>query len=539
VAQALATYLGAGGVLQRSLSTRLANDPIMKPTLRLILGDQLNIEHSWFTKPAREAVFLMMEAREEATYAKHHIQKIVAFFAAMREFAAELQRRGFEVIYRALDDKGNLHSLSGNIEQLVQSGAYGAFEYQLPDEYRVDQALSSLASRLSVPTRVVDTEHFLTEREALPRMFPGRKRYVMEYFYREVRKRYDILLEDGEPIGGKWNYDAENRNRLPDSVVPPAPLTFGRDVSEIVEMLDREGVPALGTLNPTNFSWPVTRQEALQALEYFCIHCLLHFGTYQDAMHTEHRFLFHSRLSFSMNVKLLSPLEIVHRAIMEWQKRQNEITISQIEGFVRQIAGWREFMRAIYWSHMPEYKELNFFEHTRPLPGYFWNAKTKMNCVKHAVQQSLEDAYAHHIQRLMVTGNFTLLAGIDPAQVDEWYLGIYADALEWVQLPNTHGMSQFADGGIVATKPYVSGGNYISKMSNYCSGCYYNQKIRTGEKACPFNSLYWDFMRRNRARLEKNPRIGMAYRTFDKLTPSDKAAIEKQAAHYLKNIEEL
>lgn len=511
----------------------------MKPILRLILGDQLNIEHSWFIKPADEAVYLMMEVREEATYARHHIQKVVAFFVAMREFAAELEQKGFKVIYRSLDDKHNLQSLSANVEQLVGSGSYSAFEYQLPDEYRVDQALSELASRLSVPTRVTDSEHFLTERDVLSRMFRARKRYVMEPFYREVRKQYDILLEDGEPVGGQWNYDAENRNRLPDSVVPPEPLTFNRDVRDIVNLLERAKIPTLGTLDPKNFSWPVTRHEALQTLEYFCKHCLPHFGTYQDAMHTSHRFLFHSRLSFSMNVKLLSPLEVIQRSIKEWQKRHKEITISQIEGFVRQIAGWREFMRAIYWHHMPEYKELNYFEHTRPLPGYFWNANTKMNCVKHAVQQSLEDAYAHHIQRLMVTGNFTLLTGIDPALVDEWYLGIYADALEWVQLPNTHGMSQFADGGIVATKPYVSSGNYINKMSNYCSGCFYNQKIRTGERACPFNSLYWDFMRRNRARLEGNPRIGMVYRTFDKLSSSEKKAIETQAAYYLKTIEEL
>ncbi len=511
----------------------------MKPTLRLILGDQLNIQHSWFKSPASAAVYLMMEVREEATYARHHIQKVIAFFVAMREFAAEIERKGFKVIYLTLDDTQNLHSLSSNIEHLLNSGTYGAFEYQLPDEYRVDRALSDLTAHLSVPTRVVDSEHFLTERDSLSRIFRGRKRYVMEHFYREVRKRYDILLEEGEPIGGKWNYDAENRNRLPDSVVPPAPLTFSRDVSEIVDVLERAKIPTIGTLSPKNFPWPVTRQEALETLEYFCKHCLLHFGTYQDAMHTAHRFLFHSRLSFSMNVKLLSPLEVIQRSIKEWQKQQRQITISQIEGFVRQIAGWREFMRAIYWSQMPEYKELNYFEHTRPLPGYFWNAKTKMNCVKHAVKQSLEEAYAHHIQRLMVTGNFTLLTGIEPAAVNEWYLGIYADALEWVQLPNTHGMSQFADGGILATKPYVSSGNYINKMSNYCSGCFYNQKARTGEKACPFNSLYWDFMRRNRARLETNPRIGMAYRTFDKLSPEEKKAIERQAAHYLETIEEL
>jgi deoxyribodipyrimidine photolyase-related protein len=512
---------------------------IEKPVLRLILGDQLNIAHSWFTQPAHEAVYLMMEVKEEATYAKHHIQKIVAFFAAMREFAHELTTRGFQAVYLPLDDTSNLHSLAANVRQLISTGAYGAFEYQLPDEHRVDQALSALTPQLPVPTRAVDTEHFLTERDFFARVFKGRKRFIMENFYREVRKRYDILLDDGEPIGGKWNYDAENRNRLPDSVTPPPPLTFGRDVREITELLEKMKIPSIGTLAPGDFPWPVTRAESLETLEYFCTHCLQHFGTYQDAMHTKHRFLFHSRLSFSMNVKLISPLEVIQRSVEEWHSRQNEITIAQIEGFVRQIAGWREYMRGIYWAHMPSYKSLNFFEHTRSLPHYFWDARTKMNCVRHAVAQSLEEAYAHHIQRLMITGNFTLLAGIDPDQVDAWYLGIYADALDWVQLPNTRGMSQFADGGIVGTKPYTSSGNYISKMANYCSGCSYDQKKRTGDNACPFNSLYWDFLIRHRPKLEKNPRIGMAYRTLDKLSKQDKEAIEHQAAHYLETIEEL
>lgn len=510
-----------------------------KPILRLVLGDQLNIKHSWFSQPSKDAVYLMMEVREEATYAKHHIQKVVAFFVAMREFAQELRRRKFQVLYLTLDQKSNLHLLAANVEELVKSGDYSAFEYLLPDEHRVDSALSSLAKRLSVPTRAIDSEHFLTQRDFLTEVFRGRKRYIMENFYREVRKRYDLLLEDGEPVGGRWNYDSENRNRLPDSVTPPPILSFKRDVSDILKLLKNSKIPTIGSIPSDDLPWPVTRSEALETLDYFCQHSLHHFGSYQDAMHTEHRFLFHSRLSFSMNVKLISPREVIDRAIKEWRKRPKQITIAQIEGFVRQIAGWREFMRGIYWTHMPSYKDLNFFNHSRALPHYFWDGKTSMNCMKHAIDQSLEDAYAHHIQRLMVTGNFSLLAGIDPDQIDEWYLGIYADAVEWVQLPNTRGMSQFADGGIVGTKPYTSSGNYINKMSNYCSGCRYNQKIRTGEGACPFNSLYWHFLMRHRAKLENNPRIGMAYRTLDKLSKTDRDAIERQANHYLHIIEEL
>jgi deoxyribodipyrimidine photolyase-related protein len=256
-------------------------------------------------------------------------------------------------------------------------------------------------------------------------------------------------------------------------------------------------------------------------------------------MHTEYRFLFHSKISFSMNVKLISPLEVIEAAITAWRKSKGAISIEQIEGFVRQIAGWREFMRGVYWAHMPRYKTLNFFGAKRSLPHYFWDGDTKMRCVKHAVDQSLEEAYAHHIQRLMVTGNFTILAGIAPDEVDDWYLGIYADALEWVQLPNTRGMSQFADGGIVGTKPYTSSAAYINKMSNYCSGCFYNFKEKYGERGCPFNTLYWDFLIRNRTLLEKNPRIGMGYRQIDKMSKKDVDAITTKASEILKRIEEL
>jgi deoxyribodipyrimidine photolyase-related protein len=256
-------------------------------------------------------------------------------------------------------------------------------------------------------------------------------------------------------------------------------------------------------------------------------------------MHTKHPFLFHSRLSFSLNVKHLSPQEVVDAAIAAFRKKKGAISLAQIEGFVRQIAGWREFMRGVYWSHMPRYKTLNVLGATRPLPHYFWDGETKMNCVHHAVSQSLVEGYAHHIQRLMVTGNFSILSGIDPDQVDAWYLGIYIDALEWVQLPNTRGMSQFADGGIVGTKPYTSSAQYINKMSNYCSGCFYAYKEKIGSKACPFNSLYWDFLIRNEKTLSKNPRIGMGYQLLNKMADSDKKAIVKQAKDVLQRLEEL
>ncbi|MFM1847610.1 MAG: hypothetical protein RL417_1084 [Pseudomonadota bacterium] len=510
-----------------------------QPILRLILGDQLNIAHSWFREPAGGAEYVLMEVREEATYVRHHIQKIIGFFLAMRAFAEELSARGLRVRYLKLDDPANRHSLTENLEDLLRSGRYSAFEYQAPDEFRVKEILEGLGRRIQLPTRGVSSEHFLVEPDFFSGVFKGHKRYTMEHFYRAVRRRYQFLMEGEDPIGGRWNFDAENRKKLPADVVPPPPRTFERDVSEIATLLEKMGIPSIGSVDPQRFGWPVTRKEALTALKYFCTHLLPNFGAYQDAMHTKHRFLFHSRLSFALNVKLISPKEVIEQAIAAWERSDGEISIQQIEGFVRQIAGWREFMRGIYWAEMPRYRTLNALSAVRPLPNYFWTGETKMNCVAHAVRQSLEEAYAHHIQRLMVTGNFCILTGIDPAAVDAWYLGIYIDAIEWVELPNTRGMSQFADGGIVGTKPYTSSGQYINKMSNYCSGCFYNVKEKFGERGCPFNSLYWDFLIRHRDKLEKNPRIGMGYRQIDRMSDRDIAAITEQAEGILSRIENL
>jgi deoxyribodipyrimidine photolyase-related protein len=346
-------------------------------------------------------------------------------------------------------------------------------------------------------------------------------------------------MQNGKPIGERWNFDSENRKKLPAGVKPPPAIEFPRDVSDLVSMLTQENVTSIGTVDQKRFTWAVSRDDALQALQYFCDHLLPEFGSYQDAMTTEHRTLFHSKLSFALNVKLISPREVIEAAIKTWEKNPERVSIEQIEGFVRQIAGWREFMRGVYWTHMPEYKRLNFFKAERPLPHYFWDADTKMNCVRQSVQQSLDDSYAHHIQRLMVTGNLAVMTGINPDEIDAWYLGIYADAVEWVQLPNTRGMSQFADGGIVGTKPYTSSAQYINKMSNYCSKCFYNYKEKFGERGCPFNTLYWGFLIRNQEKLEKNPRIGMGYQLLKKMPEKDKAAIREKSAEILNNIEKL
>jgi deoxyribodipyrimidine photolyase-related protein len=420
---------------------------------------------------------------------------------------------------------------------LISKEGFNHFEYQLPDEYRLDQILRNLCEKLPTSSQAVDSEHFLTSRDFLKDFFKGKKTYLMETFYREMRKRYDILMEGKDPLTGQWNYDHDNRGALKDKNILKRAKIHPKDVSDLVKLLEESGVKTIGTLDAEKFPWPTSREESLDILDYFCRNLLTNFGTYQDALTTWDPYLFHSRLSFSMNSKMISPLEVVQKVEKYWYQHQDQISIAQVEGFIRQIIGWREYMRGIYWAKMPEFAELNFFGHDRKLPEWFWTGKTKMNCLSQAIGQSLDLAYAHHIQRLMVTGNFALLAGIHPDEVDQWYLGIYIDAIEWVEITNTRGMSQFADGGIVGTKPYVSSANYIKKQGNYCDKCAYDSNKKTGHGACPFISLYWHFYDRNREKLEKNPRIGMAYRTWDKM--GNKQELIDQATTYLHNIDEL
>ena len=509
----------------------------MSKTLRLVLGDQLNSKHSWYNKADAETHYLMLEMRQETDYVSHHIQKIAAFFLSMRSFSNEISNLGNKVLYYKLDHKENTHDLGEMIGQLVKSENYELFEYQLPDEYRLDQQLKEICTKLNIPSLAVGTEHFLTDRLFLQEFFKGKKTYLMENFYRAMRKDFEILMDGKDPEGGKWNFDKSNRSSLTDMRLLRKPMLQKKNVSDIVNMIKEADVKTIGNINEEEFSWPTSRSESLEVLDHFCENLLVHFGDYQDALTTWDPFLFHSRLSFALNTKMLHPLEVVKKVENHWRANKEEISLSQVEGFIRQIIGWREYMRGIYWAKMPEFATLNFFQHKRKLPDWFWTGKTKMKCLSHSISQSLDLAYAHHIQRLMVTGNFALLAGIDPDEIDQWYLGIYIDAIEWVEITNTRGMSQFADGGIVGTKPYVSSANYIKKMGNYCSHCAYSPGKKTGEGACPFNSLYWHFYDQNREKLEKNPRIGMAYRTLDRL--KDKEAILSQARTYLEDIEAL
>lgn len=507
--------------------------------LRLVLGDQLNHFHSWYENKSSDTTYLLIEMRQETDYVAHHIQKVASYFAAMRSFADYLRDKGHSVLYLRLDDEKNQQDLAQNLHQILKEISADRFEYQLPDEYRLDEQISDFVRSLDIEWQAFDTEHFLSGRHDLQKFFEGKKTYLLESFYRDMRRKFDIMMEGKDPEGGKWNFDKENRKSLPADPDIPQRSMRSNDVSDIVDMIRKAGVETIGRIDPKHHIWPTSRREALADLNQFCSDYLHNFGTYQDAMHSDHVFNYHSLLSFAMNSKMLHPLEVVQKVIATWRENSDKISIAQVEGFVRQIIGWREFMRGVYWAKMPKYASMNALDHQRKLPGWYWTGETKMNCVSHAIRQSLDYAYAHHIQRLMITGNFALLAGVHPDNIDEWYLGIYIDAIEWVEITNTRGMSQYADDGIVGTKPYVSSSNYIKKMSNYCNSCHYSQTKKTGERACPFNSLYWHFYDRHREKFGNNPRIAMMYRTLDRMDEENRREVLKQADEYLENIENL
>ena len=507
-------------------------------TLRLILGDQLDPDHGWFSAIDADTVYVLMEVRQETDYVLHHAQKIIAIFAAMRDFARQLQAAGHRVHYLAIDDPANRQSLPANLDMLIADHSAGAFEYQAPDEWRLDRQLADYIAQLVIPGHMVDSEHFYSSREEAGLLFADRKQWLMEHFYRQMRIRHGVLLTGpNKPVGGQWNFDQDNRkpwNGLPRE---PADWRFEHDHSALWSSIEQAGVASFGEPSAAHFLWPLNRAEALQHLDDFIDEALPHFGDFQDALTYRAWRLFHSLLSFALNTKMLNPREVVGRAVAAYEAGQ--VPLPAAEGFIRQILGWREFVRGVYWARMPGYETQNYFDHQHPLPSWFWTGETKMRCLAHAIGQSLEHAYAHHIQRLMIIGNFALLAGLNPAEVHRWYLGVYIDAFEWVELPNTLGMSQFADGGKLATKPYVSSAAYIDRMSDYCKGCHYDRKARVGDRACPFNALYWDFFARNSERLSANPRLGMVYRQLARMDPEALLAAQQKADEIRAGSEEL
>jgi len=506
--------------------------------LRLILGDQLNPNHSWFKNIDDEIIYVLMEVKQETNYVLHHAQKILAIFAAMRDFKSTLTKYNHQVIYLKLNDKSNQQSFKANLKALLSQYNIQKFEYQEPDEYRLDQDLIEFCSEISISSESFSSEHFFTHRNEVKEMFTDKKQWLMESFYRYMRKKHHVLMsDDGKPVGSKWNFDHENRKAWKGTPEVFKDYRPTHDHSKLWDEITKSEIKSFGNHNASKFRWPLNRNEALKHLDFFIQHVLIYFGDYQDAMHKDETRMFHSLISFALNTKMLSPLEVV--SAVEKSYLSNHLSINTAEGFIRQILGWREYIRGYYWAHMPKLSNQNYFGHQIPLPNWFWNGKIKMNCLKYTINQSLDEAYAHHIQRLMIVGNFSLLAGINPKSLHEWYLGIYIDAFEWVEMPNTLCMSQFADGGRLASKPYVSTANYINKMSNYCEECYYSKNERVGDKACPFNSLYWNFFITNSEKLIKNPRLAIVNKQIRDMDPALIKDIRLQAKKIIKNIEDV
>ena len=505
-------------------------------TLRLILGDQLSESISSLKGYNPDIdVILMCEIWNEATYVKHHKKKIAFLFSAMRHFAEMLQKKGYNVEYITLDEPDNTGSFNGEVERILSKYSFDHIVVTHPGEYRVFSDISSLETKLSIPVEIREDDRFLCSCREFTSWAAGRKQLRMEYFYREMRKKHAILMEGNDPIGGKWNYDAENRKPPKEGLTIPHPYIGKVDkiTQEVISLVSRRFNSHFGDVEP--FYFAVKRSDALHVLDQFIEQRLPHFGDYQDAMIQGEPWMYHSHISFYLNCGLLLPLECAQAA--EKAYHTGKAPLNAVEGFVRQIIGWREYVRGIYWLKMPEYADQNFFEARRKLPDFYWTANTKMNCLRQCVLETKHNAYAHHIQRLMVLGNFALLAGIDPKHVNEWFLIVYADAYEWVELPNVSGMILFADGGYLASKPYAAGGSYINKMSDYCKNCSYKITKKNGMDACPFNYLYWDFLDRNREKLAGNHRIGMMYKTFERMGEEKQKAIRDDSREFFRRVE--
>jgi deoxyribodipyrimidine photolyase-related protein len=504
----------------------------LRPALVLVLGDQLSPTISSLAKAdKRHTVVLMAEVADETTYVRHHKKKIAFILSAMRHFAAELAAAGWRVDYVKLDDVGNTGSFSGEVARACARHQPSRVIVTEAGEWRVTQMMAQWAGQLGLPVEIREDDRFMTTRAQFAYWAAGRKLLRMEHFYHEVRRATGYLMEGGKPTGGAWNYDSENRKPAENDLFIPDVPRFAPDAvtREVLALVEVRFGNHIGTLEP--FWFGVTRAQALSALDAFIANALPSFGDFQDAMVGGQKFLYHAVLSHYLNAGLLGPREVCDAA--EAAYRAGAAPINAVEGFIRQIIGWREYVRGIYWLKMPDYAASNFLGATRPLPDFYWTGETKMICLKAAIDQTIEEAYAHHIQRLMVTGNFAMLAGVDPHAVHEWYLAVYADAYEWVEMPNVLGMSQFADGGVLGSKPYAAGGNYINKMSTYCAGCAYDVKLRVGAKACPFNALYWHFLDRNRDKLAGLQRLRTVYATWDRMSESDRIATLASADAFL------
>jgi deoxyribodipyrimidine photolyase-related protein len=510
--------------------------------LVVVLGDQLSEELSSLSRADREQdQIIMAEVAEEAGYVPHHPKKIAFLFAAMRHFARSLERAGHNVHYYDFEEteRRNLTSLTDVLSfHLDKNPECDRVVVTECGEWRLAQQIRQWPESLDVPVDVVADDRFFCAHEDFQQWASGRKQLRMEYFYRQLRRRTGLLMNaDGEPAGGKWNFDHDNRARYQGDPPASGPMHFKPDpvTEEVLDLVEARFGENFGELRPFRFA--VTRGQARRALKHFIRYGLPHFGDFQDAMTGEHDYLFHSILSTYLNAGLLLPREVCDAAEQAWL--DGDAPINAVEGFIRQILGWREYVRGIYWLTMPGYREENRLESHAGLPWFYWGGETRMNCVHHAVDATRRNAYAHHIQRLMVTGNLALLLGVDVKAIHEWYLAVYADAYEWVELPNTLGMVMHADGGYLGSKPYAASGKYIHRMSDYCKNCHYNVKTATESDSCPFNSLYWHFIHRHRRRFANNPRMTMIYRSWQRMDEGKRQRILNRAETLLKDPESL
>lgn len=504
-------------------------------TLRLILGDQLSHSLPILEEMEDSDCVLMMEVHDEAVYVPHHPKKIAFLFSAMRHFHHELKEKGVESYYITLDSKESCNSFVKTVECFLKKHPFDRVLVTEPGEWRVLEEFRSLGESLDIPLEILPDTRFYCSIEAFKKWAGGKKSLLMENFYRLQRKEHGVMLEDdGQPVGGQWNYDKENRKAIKGDIKLPRPMHFKPDpiTEEVLDLVKKRFSRNFGSLD--NFWFAVSHAQAKRALSHFIEYALPQFGDFQDAMKEGEYYLFHSALSQYLNCGLLTPREIC--SAVEEAYHEGRVPINSAEGYIRQVLGWREYIRGIYWTYMPKYESLNALGANRPLPKLYWGGETKMQCMKCVVKQTEEEAHSHHIQRLMITGNFALIAGLDPKEVCEWYLAVYADAYDWVELPNTLGMALFADGGIVGTKPYAASGAYINRMSNFCKSCAYQVKEKIGENACPFNFLYWDFLMRHEKKFRNNNRMKMILSHLDRMDPSEKKTISKQSKDFLENL---
>lgn len=502
-------------------------------TLVLVLGDQLDRQSTAFDglDPEQDAIW-MAEVVAESTHVWSAKQRIAVFLTAMRHFRDEMRAAGRTVLYRQLPAEAQPDEPVSLVEALACDVAAHRPERLVlaqPGDHRVQSAVRQAAADLQIPLEIRPDRHFLCTVDEFAAFAAGRKQLRMEHFYRMIRRRYDVLMDGDQPAGGKWNYDAENRASFPADGpgLLPEPVTFAPDdvTAQVIDLVQTRFADHPGSLD--DFGWPVTPAHARAALDDFIEHRLGLFGRYQDAIWTGEPWLFHSRLSVALNLKLIDPREVIAAAETAW--RTGAAPLAAVEGFIRQIVGWREYVRGIYWTRMPDYAELNVLGAQGPLPQWYWTGDTPMACLHDAIGQTLRFGYAHHIQRLMVTGLFAQLLGVDPRAIHEWYLAVYVDAVEWVELPNVVGMSQFADGGVMASKPYIATGKYIARMSNACRGCRFDPGQRTGPTACPFTTLYWDFLARHDELLGSNARMALQLRNARSLPAAEQVAIRARA----------